>query len=445
MNPSDPSEPTGSTHPAPEKLPRTLAADLSGHIGQEVRLQGFLHNVRRLGTLNFVVLRDRTGLAQIRADAEEMAPLTAVPDESVLEVIGTPGTEPRAPGGVELVAPRLTVLAAASEPPPVVLSRRELQASLPFILDHAAVTLRHADRRQALALMAALAEGFRAALRRLDFTEVFTPKMVGATAEGGAEVFRLEYFDVPAYLTQSPQLYKQMLVGVLERVFEVGPVFRAEPHDTGRHLAQYCSLDAEMGFIENVAELIATAREALAEMMAAAAAFMPDQEPVLMPDALPSLSFEDAMAVLEAAHIRQPGERPDLTPAGERHLGEWARTEFLSDFLVVTGYPQDERPFYTHPDPDRPGYSRGFDILFRGLEIVTGGQRLHREADYLRVMAERGMDPTPFGAYLEAFRHGMPPHGGFAIGLERVAKQYLGAANIREVTAFPRYRGRLAP
>jgi nondiscriminating aspartyl-tRNA synthetase len=438
-------KPSDSTIPAPNTLPRTLIADLPSRIGHEVRLQGFLHNVRRLGTLNFVVLRDRTGLAQVRADADEMAPLTGLPDESVLEVTGTASAEPRAPGGIELVTPRFFVLAAATAPPPVVLSRRELKASLPFLLDHAAVSLRHEDRRQALALMAALAEGFRSTLRELGFTEVFTPKIAAATAEGGAEVFPLEYFDVPAYLTQSPQLYKQMLVGVLERVFEVGPVFRAEPHDTGRHLAQYCSLDAEMGFIDTVADLIATAREALAGMMAAAAARIPGQEAVLMPDPLPSLPFWEAMTVLEAAGVRQPGDRPDLTPAGERHLGEWARAELASDFLVVTGYPQDERPFYTHPDPHHPGYSRGFDILFRGLEIVTGGQRLHREADYLRVMAERGMDPSPFEAYLEAFRHGMPPHGGFAIGLERVAKQWLGVANIREVTAFPRYRGRLAP
>jgi nondiscriminating aspartyl-tRNA synthetase len=436
MNPSDPTLSPPS---------RTLVRDLAEHLGHPVRLQGWMHNIRRLGSVNFVVLRDRTGIAQVRAESGDLELLHGLPDESVIEVTGTVKEESRAPGGLELVSPRFRVLEPAQAPPPVTLSRRELNASLPVLLDHAAVSLRHPTRRRALQVMATLAEGFRTSLRDLGFTEVFTPKMVGATAEGGAEVFRLEYFDVPAYLTQSPQLYKQMLVGVLERVFEVGPVFRAEPHDTSRHLAQYCSLDAEMGFINDVAEVIEVARHAIAGMMAAAAGHYPDGDPVLLPPQLPTLTFWDAMALLEQAGIRTPEDPADLTPAGERYLGEWALGRYASDFLVVVGYPQAERPFYTHPDPEHPGYSRGFDILFRGLEIVTGGQRLHREADYLQVMQDRGMDPVPFAPYLEAFRHGMPPHGGFAIGLERVTKQWLRAANIREVTAFPRYRGRIAP
>jgi len=437
--------PSAETPAGAPALPRTLVKDLPALVGRPVRLQGWLHHVRRLGRLNFAVLRDRTGLAQIRVETSQLQPLRTAPDESVVEVSGRAAADPRAPGGVEVVDPVFRLLEPALLPTPVTLSRPTLKESLPVLLDHAAVALRHPGRRRALELMAALAEGFRSTLRGLGFTEVFTPKVVGATAEGGAEVFRLEYFDTPGYLTQSPQLYKQMLVGALERVFEVGPVFRAEPHDTGRHLAQYCSLDAEMGFIDDVGDVIAVAEEALAGMMAAAATLLPHESPVLMPQGLPRIPFWDAMALLEAAGLRKASDRPDLTPAGERWLGQWALRERASDFLVVTGYPQAERPFYTHPDPDHPGYSRGFDVLFRGLEIVTGGQRLHREADYLRVMAERGMDPAPFASYLEAFRHGMPPHGGFAIGLERVAKQWLGAQNIREITAFPRYRGRLAP
>lgn len=439
MNASDP------ILSSPPTLPRSLVRELPTQIGRTVRLQGWLHNVRKLGTLNFVVLRDRTGIAQIRAESEELEPLRGLLDESVIEVVGLVADEPRAPGGIELVHPAFRILEEALAPPPVTLSRRDLNATLPVLLDHAAVSLRHPGRRHALEVMAVLAEGFRASLRSVGFTEVFTPKLVGATAEGGAEVFRLEYFELPGYLTQSPQLYKQMLVGVLERVFEVGPVFRAEPHDTSRHLAQYCSLDAEMGFIETVNDVIETVHHTLSAMMAALQARFPEGEPVLVPDPMPRIPFWEAMAVLEEAGVRTPGERPDLTPAGERWLGEWALREHASDFLVVTGYPQAERPFYTHPDPDHPGYSRGFDVLFRGLEIVTGGQRLHREADYLHVMDARGMDPAPFASYLEAFRHGMPPHGGFAIGLERVAKQWLRVANIREVTAFPRYRGRLVP
>jgi nondiscriminating aspartyl-tRNA synthetase len=269
--------------------------------------------------------------------------------------------------------------------------------------------------------------------------------------EGGANVFRVDYFGRPAYLAQSPQFYKQIMVGVFERVFEVGPVFRAEPHDTPRHLNEYVSLDAELGFIADhttvmavltqvLAGMFATVKEETGSALALLGLTMPD-----VPREIPSIHFAEAMALIGQATGEDLRGEMDLAPAHERWLGAWAQREHGSDFLFVVGYPLAKRPFYTHPDPERPGSSRGFDLLFRGLELVTGGQRLHRYADYLAALDGRGLDPTPFASYLEAFQHGMPPHGGFAIGLERCVARLTGVENVREVTLFPRDLGRLSP
>jgi nondiscriminating aspartyl-tRNA synthetase len=302
-----------------------------------------------------------------------------------------------------------------------------------------------------LSVAAASMTGFRAVLRERGFVEIQTPKIVAAATESGANVFALDYFGRPAYLAQSPQLYKQMMVGVFERVFEVGPVFRAEPHDTPRHLNEYVSLDVEMGFIADHTTVMALLTEVLRAMLAtlraeageALALLRLDLPPV--PPTIPVLHFAEAQALIAAATGEDPRDEPDLAPAHERWLGDWARREHGSEFLFVTGYPMVKRPFYTHPDPERPAFSRGFDLLFRGLELVTGGQRLHRHADYLAALAARGLDPAPLAGYLDAFRYGMPPHGGFAIGLERWVARLTGVANVREVTLFPRDMQRLTP
>jgi nondiscriminating aspartyl-tRNA synthetase len=241
------------------------------------------------------------------------------------------------------------------------------------------------------------------------------------------------------------------MVGVFERVFEVGPVFRAEPHDTQRHLNQYASLDVELGFIENhraVMDVLTTViRGMLAQVereAADAVAFLGLELPVV-PQEIPIVHFADAQVLLE----RETGEpirgEPDLAPAHERWLGGWARRTYAADFLFVEGYPMVKRPFYTHPEPGRPEYSNSFDLLFRGVELVTGGQRLHCYADYLAALAVRGLDQAPLAGYLEAFKHGMPPHGGFAIGLERWVSRLVGASNVREVALFPRDINRLSP
>jgi nondiscriminating aspartyl-tRNA synthetase len=317
---------------------------------------------------------------------------------------------------------------------------------LPTLLDHAAVSLRHPRRQAAFRISAAAVGGFRSTLDEAGYVEIHTPKIVGSATESGANVFAIDYFGRPAYLAQSPQFYKQTMVGVFEKVYEVGPVFRAEPHDTVRHLAEYTSLDVELGFIQDHRDVMAVLRNVLAGMVGAIAAKAPAAVAAwnlvlpTVPDEVPVVHFADALKLVGA-----PADEPDLAPAHERQLGEWALAEHGSDFLFVEGYPTAKRAFYTHPDPARPPYSRAFDLLFRGIELVSGAQRLHRYDDYVRVIGERGESLAPYESYLEVFRRGMPAHGGFAIGLERFMMRLLEVPNVREVALFPRDLHRLAP
>ena len=344
----------------------------------------------------------------------------------------------------------MTILEAVHEPPPIELNKREMRAALDTFLEQAAVGLRHPKRRAILRIEAAMIAGFRDHLGAQGFTEIHTPKILGTATEGKANVFTVDYFGRSAFLSQSPQFYKQMAVGFFERVFEVGPVFRAEPHATTRHLASYVSLDAEFGFIEDHHTVMAMLTGTIAAMVEAACA-LPDALALAgaavpdVPAAIPAIAFPDAQELLLARHGLDCRGEPDLAPEHERLLGAWAQEEHGSDFLFVTGYPLAKRPFYTHPDPADPRRSNGFDLLFRGLELVTGGQRLHRHADYLAALESRGMAPEPFAEYLKVFRYGMPKHGGFAIGIERFLMQLLGLPNVRLAAIFPRDLNRLMP
>ncbi|MBE1575182.1 aspartate--tRNA(Asn) ligase [Amycolatopsis roodepoortensis] len=416
-------------------ISRVLAADLPRHVGGRVRIAGWVHRRRRLKTVTFLVIRDRSGLAQVVL-AESGGP----PEETVVEVEGLVTANPQAPGGLELTEPSVRLLSEPAEPPPFDLYRPSVAAALPTVLDNAAVALRHPRLKEVFAIAAASVAGFRSALDGLGFTETHTPKIVSSATESGANVFGIDYFGKRAFLAQSPQFYKQALVGVFERVYEVGPVFRAEPHDTARHLAQYTSLDAELGFIEGHHDVMAVLREAVAGMAAA----VPRTE-VVVPEEIPEIHFTEAQEWLARTSGEDPRGEPDLAPAHERLLSEWALREHGSEFLFVTGYPMVKRPFYTHPDPERPAYSNSFDLLFRGLELVTGGQRLHRHADYVAALAERGEPAEPYRDYLSVFAHGMPPHGGFALGLERWTARLLGLPNVRQATLFPRDLHRLTP
>jgi nondiscriminating aspartyl-tRNA synthetase len=432
---------------APARLPRVLAGDLISHADQTVRLAGWVHRRRRLAGLTFVIVRDRTGLAQVvvREHADDVN-VTALGEETVVEVVGRVVRNQQAPGGAEVVEPVITLLTDEAATPPIELWRPTVAAGLSAQLDNAAVALRHPAAQARWALAAASVRGFRQTLDRLGFTGIQTPKLVGTSTESGANVFEVDYFGKPAYLAQSPQFYKQIMVGVFERVYEVGPVFRAEQHDTVRHLAEFVSLDLEFGFIRDHRDVIAMLREVIAGMVheigerAAESIRRLGISLPVVPSAFPVIHFSEALAIAGA-----PPDEPDLAPAHERAVGAWAVAEHGSEFIAVEGYPMRKRPFYTHPQPSDPQWSNSFDLLFRGLELTTGGQRLHRYNDYLAALKTSDQPREPYDYYLQAFRHGMPPHGGFAIGLERWVARLVGAANIREVTLFPRDLHRLAP
>jgi len=432
-------------------MKRIVASELSQHVGERVTMAGWLHNLRRMGRVNFLLLRDRTGLAQAVLGKEDLAPLEGLQMETVLELSGTVVEAPAAPLGLELHGVELKVLSPVADTLPFELNQPHLSASLPVFLDHATVGQRHPRQQATLRIAAGIAAGFRQALHAEGFTEIFTPKIVASATESGATVFKLDYFGQPAYLAQSPQFYKQIMVGVFEKVYEVGPVFRAEPHATTRHVNEYVSLDAEMGFIENHFTVMDCLTRVMRGILAYLAEHCVDELAMLevelaqVGEAIPWIYFPDAQdLVYRREGIDARGE-PDLAPEHERALGQWASEEFGSDFLFVTGYPMAKRPFYTHPNPTDPAYSNSFDLLFRGMELVTGGQRLHIYDDYCAAAEKAGLSLEPYQEYLECFKYGMPPHGGFAIGLERFVAQLLQAQNLRWATLFPRDLARLKP
>lgn len=426
--------------------------DVKNFVGQRIRLSGWLHARRRLGGVNFIVLRDGWGTVQAVTESEaDLAPLEGLANESVIGLEGEVVEVKQAPAGVELHHPTIKVITPIRETAPLPLHKRQLKASLPVLLDHAVVGNRHLSRRAIFRLAAGVMAGFRKTLTAQHFTEIQSPKLVASATEGGANVFELGYFGRSAYLAQSPQFYKQIMVGVFERVFEVSPVFRAEAHDTSRHINEYVSLDVELGFIENHFTVMQVVRDVLAgifaelgENYAPELALHQAQLPTV-PAEIPHIHFSEAQELIWQRHGVDVRGEADLSPQDERWLGAWAQAELGSDFLFVTGYPMVKRPFYTHSDPSRPEYSNSFDLLFRGMELITGGQRLHVYEEYLAALDAAGLPTEPFVSYLEAFRYGMPPHGGFAIGLERLLMQLLGLPNLRLATLFPRDQKRLSP
>src|SRR3989440_4805920 len=367
-------------------MERIHTVEVGRHIGERVRVAGWLHSLRRLGGVSFLVIRDGWGIIQAVAETEaELGPLQdgSIGVESIVAVEGVVVREAQAPGGVELHHLYIEVITPVTEVPPVPLNKRKIAASIGTLLDHAVITNRHPARRAVLRLAAGTMAGFRGTLTSRNFTEIQTPKLVAAATESGATVFKLDYFGRPAFLAQSPQFYKQIMVGVFERVFEVGPVFRAEPHDTTRHINEYVSLDAEFGFIENHFTVMALLRNVIAGILTAFSQQYAAELQLLrvempnVPAEIPHIHFAEAQELIYRRHSVDVRVEPDLSPQDERWLGEWAQQEFGSDFLFVTAYPMRKRPFYTHPDPERPEYSNSFDLLFRGTELVTGGQRLH--------------------------------------------------------------------
>jgi len=431
---------------------RILSKDLHRYVGQHVRLAGWLHLIRRRGKINFLHLRDGWGITQVVIESEETLELIrGLLPESVLEVDGILVAEPQAHGGIEIHDPKITVISPVRESLPFPINKPVLKAHLDTFLDHAAIGLRHPLKRAPFRLAAGIMAAFRSNLEQKGFVEITTPKIVGTATESGADVFAIDYLGQKAYLAQSPQFYKQIMVGIFERVYEVGPVFRAEPHATARHLNEYISLDAEFGFIKDHTTVMGLLNEVIQGILIYLKTHYGDELSLIdvnLPNAsttFPSIYFPDAQQLIFDRFGEDCKEEVDLAPQHERWLGEWAKEEYESDFIFVTGYPMAKRPFYTHPNPADPRYSNSFDLLFRGVELVTGGQRLHRYEDYVAALQKDGLPLETFEGYLEAFRYGMTQHGGFAIGLERFLMQLLGLKNLREATLFPRDLKRLTP
>lgn len=426
-------------------MERVLSTEISRYAGERVAVWGWVHRVRELGGVRFVLVRDRQGVVQC-VMGKEAAGLN---NEDVVEISGVVRPDSRAPLGAEVQADDVRVLSRSQGTPPLEINQRSLTASLDTVLDHRALSLRNPRVRAAMRIESELVHAFREGLRRNGFTEINTPKIVSAGAEGGSALFPVSYFDRKAYLAQSPQFYKQMMVGVFERVYEVAHVFRAEEHNTSRHLNEYLSLDFEMGFIENEETVMDMEVELLRFMMGHVSESCADelemygvQVPEVDP---PRLPLSEAREILAREYGKSYDAEDDLDPEGERLICGYVKERMGSDMVFLTEYPVKKRPMYTMPHEAKPGVTRSFDLLYKGLEVTTGGQRIHDYEMLRRNIEGCGYDPEEFRFYLEAFKHGMPPHGGLAIGAERLTARLLDFANVREATAFPRDVSRLAP
>jgi nondiscriminating aspartyl-tRNA synthetase len=429
---------------------RVLSVELSRQVGAGVNLRGWVHRIRDLGGVRFLILRDRGGLAQVVLPADMDA--SAVGCESVVAVTGRCRAEARAPAGVEVLAERIEVLSSAQTPPLEVFNPHAVEKNrLETLLDHRAVSLRIPEVLDVFRVQDAVLTAFRACLRGQGFTEIVTPKLVLAGAEGGSAVFKVEYFDQSATLAQSPQFYKQMMVGSgLERVFEVGHAYRAEKSETSRHLTEYVSLDFEMGFIESVQDVMQMHTGLIASIFRHVEAACPDilsRRGCTLPQVkeIPQVSYPQAKRILAEKFGKTQGLHGDLDTEGERLICQWAAQELGSELVFVTGYHVDCRPMYTMPDSQNPPLTHSFDLLMGGVEITTGGQRIHEYDQLAESIRSRGLEPADYEGYLETFRCGMCPHGGMGMGIERLTMQMLHLDNVKQASLFPRDRRRLTP
>ena len=420
-------------------------------IGQEVYIQGAVHTVRDMGEVTFLILRKREGLFQTVYDESTSKEQRekVIPGDTV-QIKGMLREEKRAPHGVELSIHSLEVLSRAKAPLPIAVDKWKLTASLETRLDMRSVTLRNVKERAKFKIQEGLVRAFRDYLYQNGFTEIHTPKIGAKGAEGGANIFKLNYFHKPAVLQQSPQFYKQMMVGVFDRVFETAPVFRAEKHNTKRHLNEYTSLDFEMGYIDSFQDLMEMETGFLQYMTTLLKKEYEKELNLLdisLPDTskIPMVRFDEAKRLVEEKYQRPMKNPYDLEPEEEALIGTYFQEECGADFVFVTHYPSRKRPFYAMDDPEDECYTLSFDLLFHGLEVTTGGQRIHDYDMLLEKIERRGMSTEGMESYLDAFRYGMPPHGGLGIGLERLTMQLLGEENVREACLFPRDMNRLTP
>lgn len=420
-------------------------------VGQTITMNGAVHNLRDMSEFVFVILRTYEGLVQC-VYTKAMDGYQSLHEGMTVEVTGVVRTEERAPGGYEIVIDQVKVLSAPVEGTmmPVPISKWKLKTSLEAKLEYRPISLRNIRERAIFKIQEGIARGFRDFMFSQHFTEVRTPKIVAGNAEGGANVFKMEYFGKRAFLAQSPQFYKQTMVGVYDRVFEVAPVFRAEKHNTTRHLNEYTSMDFELGYIDSFYDIMETEQAMLSYVFALLEKEYAKEIKILgitLPNVakIPAVRFDEAKELVAKKYDRKIKNPYDLEPEEEHLIGQYFKEEYDSDFVFVTHYPSKKRPFYAMDDPTNPKFTLSFDLLFKGMEITTGGQRIHDYQTIVDKMEQRGMDITDFKNYLMIFKHGMPPHGGAGIGLERLTMKLLDESNVRETTLFPRDVSRLEP
>lgn len=437
-------------------MQRILTSDVSGLDGKQVLVQGWLHKKRLLGGLTFILVRDRSGVVQIVVqDKDEVEKLRGAQVGTVLAVKGTVKKEPRAPGGAELHDPKLEIIVEVTDVPPIEVDKQldHRPENLDTLFEYRPIGLRNLQETAVFKIRAGITKALREYFYQHDFTEVQTPKLLAAATEGGAEVFELDYFGQQATLAQSPQFYKQMLVGVFERVFEIAPVYRAEPSATTRHMTEYISVDGEMGFIT---------LEELEEFLTGLLRYIVDivwerhkedlkkwnaTKPVLNKE-IPRLSVEQIHKLYSKATGQKTLGEPDLRPDEERWICEYAKQHHASEAVFVTDWPASGMKFYHKAQADNRELAERIDLLFRGVEIVTGSMRENRYQVLMQQLREKaGGDPNApgFRYFLMAMKAGMPPHGGFGLGLERLTQKIIGLNNVKEASIFPRDINRLAP
>lgn len=431
-------------------MERTLISELKNNLEKEVTIKGSVNVARNQGKVAFFDFRDRTGLVQgvVFGKPEVLEVAKTLRGESVVSVKGIVHARPEKMinpnvqnGDIELEITAIEILSQAEALP----FDLDADINLDTLLDYRPLTLRRPRERAIFKVQHTIINTYRNYLTSQGFTEFQAPKLVGGDAEGGAEVFKVDYFnDTKAYLATSPQLYKQIMVGVFERVFSTGATFRAEKSATTRHLSEISMLDLEMGFIKDhmdvvhaVTGLMRAICEAVVTDCAAELKLLNMPAP-LAPESFPVMTLREAQALILKETGVDKTKEPDLEPEDERFLCEYANKNLGSDFVFVTHFPTKKRPFYTHVDPADPEYTRSFDLLFRGLEMCSGGQRIHDYETLKSRIAEKGLDPEKFGYYLQAFKYGIPPHGGIGLGLERITAKLCGVANVKEATLFPR-------
>jgi nondiscriminating aspartyl-tRNA synthetase len=419
--------------------------------GEAIAFHGSIYRIREMSGFAFVIIRTARGLIQTIYIPENASfALDGLQEGDSVEILGEAKAEPRSKLGYDIILKNLTKLSVPAGELALVINKKELGLPMDVNLEYRSLCLRNHRERCIFRVQEGIARGFRDYLTGAGFTEIHTPKIVSAGAEGGSNIFALEYFGRKAYLAQSPQLYKQAMVGVFERVFEVGPVFRAEKHDTSRHLNEYTSLDFEMGFIDSFEDIMTMETAVLKHIMELLKReYGPELQELgaKVPEitAIPVIKFMEAKDILKTKLKREVADYYDFEPQEEQLICDYIRKETGSEFVFVTHYPSAKRPFYAMDDPDDLGYTLSFDLLFRGLEITTGGQRIHDWQQQVDKMQTRGMNVEEFASYLLIHRSGMPPHGGLGIGLERVAMKLLGLDNVRRACLYPRDIQRLEP